>query len=69
MGKGDKRSVKGKRVLGTFGVVRPRRSQKATAKTSKKKLISKFFGQALQACCEFHLCLDFYLEKRLWQYG
>ncbi|OUU00793.1 MAG: 30S ribosomal protein THX [Bacteroidetes bacterium MED-G17] len=36
MGKGDKRSVKGKRVLGTFGVVRPRRSQKATAKTSKK---------------------------------
>ncbi|MEJ5301855.1 MAG: 30S ribosomal protein THX [Bacteroidales bacterium] len=32
MGKGDKRSKRGKIVLGTYGVRRPRKRKKATAK-------------------------------------
>lgn len=33
MGKGDKRSKRGKIILGTYGVRRPRRRKKASAKT------------------------------------
>ena len=32
MGKGDKRTKKGKRVMGTFGVSRPARPKKKTEK-------------------------------------
>ncbi len=37
MGRGDKRTAKGKRASGTFGVSRPARPAKKNAKKSDKK--------------------------------
>ena len=37
MGKGDKRSFKGKVFKGSFGKTRPRKKKKAAAATQKKK--------------------------------
>ena len=37
MGKGDKRSFKGKVFKGSFGKTRPRHKKKATPATSRKK--------------------------------
>ena len=36
MGKGDKRTKKGKRTAGTYGVIRPRRKAASAEKTAKK---------------------------------
>lgn len=36
MGRGDKRTAKGKRTIGSFGKVRPARTRKVAAKTAKK---------------------------------
>jgi 30S ribosomal protein S31 len=36
MGRGDKRTKKGKISIGSFGKTRPRKKNKATAKTKKK---------------------------------
>tara|TARA_B100001778_G_C18304984_1_gene501592 strand:- start:24 stop:212 length:189 start_codon:yes stop_codon:yes gene_type:complete len=49
MGKGDKKSKKGKRFMGSYGVVRPRKtdspniipSEKKEASSTKKKTTSK----------------------------
>ena len=37
MGKGDKRSKKGKRIIGTWGVHRPRTDKNSVAPVAKKK--------------------------------
>lgn len=37
MGRGDKRSKRGKIAIGTFGRRRPARAKKATAKAAAKK--------------------------------
>jgi len=37
MGRGDKRSFKGKVFKGSFGKTRPRKKKKAAAATQKKK--------------------------------
>lgn len=36
MGKGDKRTKKGKRVMGSYGVSRPSRPHQSNKKTDKK---------------------------------
>lgn len=36
MGRGDKRTAKGKRTIGSFGKARPARTTKVAAKTEKK---------------------------------
>ncbi|WP_461489398.1 30S ribosomal protein THX [Pontibacter sp. HJ8] len=41
MGKGDKKSKKGKIVKGSYGNSRPRKANKATATTEKKDAAAK----------------------------
>ena len=45
MGRGDKKSKKGKRFMGSYGVVRPRKNDKPIVipakKTTKKKTTTK----------------------------
>jgi 30S ribosomal protein S31 len=37
MGRGDKKTAKGKRTIGSFGKTRPRKAKKAAAKKAAKK--------------------------------
>lgn len=37
MGRGDKKTAKGKRTIGSFGKTRPRKSKKAAVKKAAKK--------------------------------
>lgn len=41
MGKGDKKSKRGKITIGSYGVRRPRKKNKPVAATTKKKSVAK----------------------------
>ena len=52
MGKGDKKTKKGKITLGTFGVRRPKKAKKVTIKPKAKKAAAKPKEKKAAGCPE-----------------